>query len=80
MLDHEHQHSIVSEVSLTQYMLRQLHVCLKPRIFKDGDMWCALLGDDMMIGVVAFGKTPKQAAEAWDLVWINGGAAIKAKE
>lgn len=32
-----------------------------PRIFKDGLMWCVLLGDDLQDGVAGFGATPNDA-------------------
>lgn len=59
---------------LTQCLQRQPHAYMRPKIYRDGDKWCALYGDDLMMGVAAFGNTPKQAAEAWDLVWLNGNA------
>lgn len=32
-----------------------------PKIFKDGDEWCVLLGDNIQDGVAGFGKTPNLA-------------------
>ncbi|GEA16789.1 hypothetical protein E308F_30350 [Moorella sp. E308F] len=34
------------------------------KLFRDGDMWCALLGEDLMEGVVGFGKTALKALKA----------------
>lgn len=34
---------------------------LKPRLFMDGDMWCALYGDNLQEGIVGFGETPAKA-------------------
>lgn len=34
---------------------------LKPRLFMDGDMWCALYGDNLQEGIAGFGKTPAKA-------------------
>ncbi len=31
------------------------------RVFKDGDMWCALIGADLQEGVAGFGHTPAHA-------------------
>ena len=45
---------------------------LRPRVFKDGDKWCALLSDDLQIGVAAFGDTPAKAASAFDVAWRTG--------
>lgn len=31
------------------------------KIFPDGDMWCALLGEDLQAGQAAFAETPRLA-------------------
>ena len=31
------------------------------RIFKDGDQWCALIGEDLENGIGGFGITPMDA-------------------
>lgn len=30
-------------------------------ISKDGDKWCALLGEDIQSGITGFGETPEEA-------------------
>lgn len=35
----------------------------KPKVYVDGNKWCALYGDDIISGVVGFGKTPTEALE-----------------
>lgn len=45
------------------------HVVMRPRIFPDGDQWCALYGDDLMEGVAGFGDTPAAACAAFDKAW-----------
>lgn len=35
---------------------------LKPKVFLDGDSWCALYGDNLQEGICGFGRTPYQAA------------------
>ena len=47
---------------------------LRPRVFPDGDQWCALLGDNLQEGVCAFGETPAKAATDFDLQWLNARA------
>ena len=42
---------------------------LRPRIFPDGNMWCALYGDDLHNGVAGFGATPALAADDFDRNW-----------
>jgi hypothetical protein len=44
---------------------------LRPRIFPDGNMWCALYGDNLQDGVCAFGETPDAASIQFDIEWLN---------
>lgn len=41
----------------------------KPRLSIDGDMWCALYGDNLQDGVAGFGKSPSKAFEDFDKSW-----------
>lgn len=41
-------------------------VIYKPKIFQDGEQWCALLGDNIQSGVAGFGKTPREAMANFD--------------
>jgi hypothetical protein len=41
-------------------------VLFKPTLTIDGDKWCALLGDDLVGGLAAFGKTPYEAMLNFD--------------
>ena len=36
---------------------------LHPRLFKDGDQWCALYGEDLQAGVAGFGYSPYEAEQ-----------------
>lgn len=57
-------------------------VLYRPRLFADGDMWCALYGDDLASGVAGFGKTPAEAMYEFDTAWNNAqtpAAAFAAK-
>lgn len=44
---------------------------LRPKIYRDGNEWCALLGDDIQVGVCGFGNSPKHAYEAFDRAWVE---------
>ena len=47
---------------------------LKPKLTKDGDMWCALYGEDLQLGVSGFGRTPAEALAAFDVAMcLNSG-------
>ena len=41
----------------------------KPRLFVDGNQWCALFGDNIQEGVVGFGDSPDAAMWAFDEAW-----------
>ena len=47
------------------------HILMKPTLKPDGDMWCALYGEDLMSGVAGFGRTPQQAMREFDKAWKN---------
>lgn len=39
---------------------------LRPRLFPDGNQWCALYGDDLQMGIAGFGSTADEALRAFD--------------
>lgn len=43
----------------------------RPRVFPDGNRWCALYGEDLQNGVAGFGKTPEGAIADFDHNWIS---------
>ena len=49
----------------------------RPRLFIDGNQWCALYGDNLQDGVAGFGDTPDKAMRNFDLNWckqkVGGG-------
>lgn len=44
-------------------------VLFRPAISLDGNKWCALLGEDLQIGVAGFGDSPEEAMRAFDQQW-----------
>lgn len=44
---------------------------LKPRMFPEGNKWCALYGENLQDGVCAFGDTPDSASRQFDIEWLN---------
>lgn len=46
-------------------------VVFKPRLSKDGDMWCALFGENLQEGVAGFGPRPGDAMWAFDQAWLS---------
>ena len=53
---------------------------LKPKIFPDGNAWCALYGKNIQDGVCGFGDTPENAAHQFDVNWLNQRARIGDKQ
>lgn len=49
-------------------------VLMRPKMYPDGDQWCALYGENIQEGVCGFGETPEKAAQAFDLAWLNSRA------
>lgn len=49
---------------------------LKPRIFPDGNQWCALYGENLQDGVCAFGDTPDSASKQFDIEWLNAKCGV----
>ena len=42
---------------------------IKPKLYKDGDEWCCLYGEDQIVGIVGFGDTPHKAILDWNSAW-----------
>lgn len=43
----------------------------EPRLFLDGNEWCALYGNNIQEGVVGFGETPALAFDDFDRNWLK---------
>lgn len=57
-------------------------VVFKPTLSRDGNMWCALLGENLQEGVAGFGPRPADAMWAFDSAWLreSGSHIIEPKE
>lgn len=44
-------------------------VLFRPRLFIDGNQWCALYGDNLQEGVAGFGHSPATAMADFDRAW-----------
>lgn len=49
-----------------------LFAMLKPRIFRDGNQWCVLYGEDLQSGIAGFGDTPRLAIYDFNKQWDKG--------
>jgi len=57
--------------------MKRPFMLLRPRIFPDGNQWCALYGDNLQEGVAGFGDTPSLASNQFDIEWLNGRVKTK---
>ena len=46
-------------------------VVFRPKVYKDGDQWCVLLGDNIQEGLSAFGDTVSKAMHQFDVNFLN---------
>lgn len=44
-------------------------VMMRPKLYPDGNAWCALYGENLQEGVAAFGDSPAEAMRAFDKAW-----------
>ena len=51
------------------YSFERPCLLFKPRLFADGDQWCALYGENVHEGVCGWGKTPSEAMYDFDKEW-----------
>ena len=64
------------------YEMQRPSVVFKPILSKDGNMWCALFGENLQEGVAGFGPRPADAMWAFDTAWLSesGSHIIERKE
>lgn len=61
--NHWHTSQLIDELTQSAQEMRAMQVIstLKPTLYKDGNQWCYLLGDNLQTGVAGFGDTPALA-------------------
>jgi hypothetical protein len=66
-------HIAAAEVNIYEYSiaLNKPSYLYKPRLFLDGNRWCALYGEDLQNGVAGFGKSPELAYQDFDKQWVR---------
>lgn len=60
---------VANEFTTAAYEQQRPCVLFRPKIYPDGNQWCALYGDDLQSGVAGFGDTPEKAMTAFDKEW-----------
>ena len=63
------QWNAAQEANITEQARRAPHVLMRPAIYPDGNMWCALYGANLQEGVAGFGETPEAACADFDKNW-----------
>jgi hypothetical protein len=59
----EKMNAIVEQEEFSKFVM------MKPKLYKDGDKWCCLYGEDQMSGLVGFGDSPYLAILDWNNAW-----------
>lgn len=58
----QHQEAMSTLVQSSEYNLFSI---LKPKIYRDGNKWCVLYGENLQTGISGFGETPYDAILNW---------------
>jgi hypothetical protein len=62
---------IQQEFTTAGYEMQRPSVLYRPKMFVDGDQWCALYGDNLQDGVAGFGDSPDNAMRNFDENWMK---------
>lgn len=62
-------HIVMEQAGAVGYEMCRPSTLFRPRVFIDGDMWCALYGDNLQDGVGGFGKSVAEAMADFDKNW-----------
>lgn len=82
MISDEHSHMAANAICHAADMIKiswqeaaweqqRPSVVFKPKLSRDGDMWCALFGENLQEGVAGFGPRPADAMWAFDTAWLT---------
>lgn len=85
MLNETDSGTLASQLSHDAYLLQDVNMqhaiqnveyviaaLLQPKVYKDGDRWCVLYGDNIQDGVCGFGETPYKAILDFNRAWNQG--------
>ena len=61
-----HSEVMASVINEAQYKLFSM---LNPKLYKDGNQWCVLYGENIQDGICGFGETPFKAILEWNQNW-----------
>lgn len=70
--DFSHYAEIIKNDALNiTYEMQRPAVLFKPKLYVDGNQWCAVYGDDIQNGVAGFGDSPSKAMTDFDNEWVK---------
>ncbi len=69
--DRGHLASAVINIYNYSCELNRPSTIYKPRLFLEGNEWCALYGDNLQDGVAGFGNSPAEAFTSFDKEWVR---------
>lgn len=64
-----HMQSVAQDATWAAQEYARPSAVYRPRIAIDGNMWCALYGDNIQEGVAGFGESPAKAMADFDKNW-----------
>jgi hypothetical protein len=67
---------IKDDFSFAAWQMKRPCVLFRPKIFIDGNRWCALYGENLQDGVAGFGDTPEKAMDDFDSQWKEAPALL----
>ena len=64
-------HVAAAEINIYEYScsINRPSFLFKPKLYIDGDKWCALYGENLQEGVAGFGDSPELAYQDFDKQW-----------
>lgn len=65
----DHSPRINEAITIITNDLTEPHVLMRPRLFIDGNKWCALYGENLQDGVAGFGDSPDLACDDFNANW-----------
>ena len=72
-------HQAFSQVPTFFYGYERPSAIYRPNLSRDGDMWCALYGDNLQGGCAGFGDSPDKAMQDFDKSWTKSLTTENAK-
>ena len=77
MLNQDDSYLVRHSIQATVLKYEAPHVLMRPKVYPDGNAWCALYGDNIQDGVCGFGDTPAKACDDFDNCWSGWGKYAK---